>query len=158
MVDIESTLFSFTRVDDFIDLMIDREEITTSLFDGTSKNFRLVLAESCPANINECMNADYTLNTTAVKIINGTESTDGQCALSWNKGVNGDRTITIADSAVSYSFDDKSYLLKGAFLVCEQSGIVLAYSINNAPVNLSSYFTAPVGGMIWGIYNKLYEG
>ena len=49
-------------------------------------------------------------------------------------------------------------MLKGAFLVCANSGVVLAYSINNVPIPVSTSFTAPVDGMIWSIRNQAYGG
>jgi len=151
----QSVNYSFTKVDNFFEILIDREEITTSLFDGSSKNFRIVLVESCPTNIQECLNVDGTLNDDVVSLIYGESSEDGLCALSWNKGVNSNRTITISDSNVNYTLGDSSVLLKGAFLVVEGSGVVLAYSINNSVMPLSGYFNAPVDGVVWSILSSL---
>lgn len=155
MVD-TSVLFSFTRVDNFHELIIDREDITTSLFDGVTKNFKIVLCEDCNNNVRDNLNADGTLNTNEVSVINGEGDGDGECALLWTVGVNTNRTISIADSSVSYDLGDSSYLLKGAFLVTAGSGVVLAYSINNAPIPISTSFSAPVNGMVWSIINKVY--
>ena len=156
MVDEQSVNYSFTKVDNFFEILIDREEITTSLFDGVTKNFRIVLVESCPANIEECLNLDGTLNDDKVRYINP-DSNDGLCALLWNVGVNSNRTITISDANVSYTLGD-AYMLKGAFLVVEGSGIVLAYSINNGVMPITGYFNAPVNGLLWSIINKLDDG
>ena len=68
----ESVLFSFTKVDKLLKLMIDDDNITTDLFDGITKNFRIVLVESCEDNIRDNLNTDGTLNTDKVSIINGT--------------------------------------------------------------------------------------
>ena len=152
----QSVNYSFTKVDNFFELLIDREEITTALFDGVTKNFRIVLVESCPANIEECLNLDGTLNDDKVRYINP-DSNDGLCALLWNVGVNSNRTITISDANVSYTLGD-AYMLKGAFLVVEGSGIVLAYSINNGVMPITGYFNAPVNGLLWSIINKLDDG
>ena len=154
----QSVVMSFTRVDNLYEILIDREEITTSLFDGTSKNFRIVLVEACEDNIEENLNVDGTLNDDMVKYIHGEESSDGLCALSWDKGVNLNRVIRVADTMVSYTLGDASYLLKGAFLVVEGSGVVLAYSINNGVIPITKYFNVPVDGMIWTIQSKLNEG
>lgn len=151
----ESILFSFTKIDDFMELMIDDDNITTSIFDGVTNNFRIVLAQACPANIEECLNADYTLND-SVSLIYGTNSYDGSCALLWSKGVNANRSISIANSSVTYDLADNSYLLKGAFLVTRQ-GKVLAYSINNAPITVSKQVIMPIDGMIWSIYSQAHE-
>ena len=157
MVDEQSVNYSFTKVDNFFEILIDREEITTSLFDGVTKNFRIVLVESCPSNIDECLNLDGTLNDDKVRYINP-DSDDGLCALLWNVGVNSNRTITISDANVSYTLGDGTYMLKGAFLVVEGSGIVLAYSINNGVMPVTGYFNAPVNGLLWSIINKLDDG
>lgn len=158
MADEVSVNYSFTKVDNFHEILIDREEITTSLFDGVTKNFRIVLVEACPGNISECLNEDGTLNDDKVSYIYGEESTDGQCALLWNIGANSNRTITVSDANVNYTLGDKSYMLKGAFLVVEQSGIVLAYSINNGVMPITKSFNAPVNGLVWSIINKLDNG
>ena len=155
MANEQSVNYSFTKVDNFFEILIDREEITTSLFDGTTKNFRIVLVESCPSNISECVNPDGTLNDDAVSYIYGEDEGDGKCALSWNVGVNANRTITVSDANVNYNLGDTTSMLKAAFLVVEQSGIVLAYSINNAAMPISGYFNAPVNGLVWSILSKL---
>lgn len=157
MVDEQSVNYSFTKVDNFFEILIDREEITTSLFDGVTKNFRIVLVESCPANIDECLNPDGTLNDEVVRFIRP-DSNDGLCALLWNVGVNSNRAITISDANVNYTLGDGTVMLKGAFLVVEGSGIVLAYSINNGVMPITGYFNAPVGGLVWSIINKLDDG
>ena len=159
MANEQSVNFSFTKVDNFFEIMIDREEITTSLFDGATKNFRIVLAEACPANIDECLNGDGTLNDDKVSYLYGEESSDGLCALSWNVGVGTpNRTISVADPSVNYTFGDGSHVLKGAFLVVEQSGVVLAYSINSGVMSISGYYNAPVDGLVWSIVSKLSDG
>ena len=154
----QSVLFSFTRVDNFYEIMINREEITTNMFDGVTKNFRIVLVEECNDNIRDNLNADGTLNESVISTIYGANETDGECALLWSVGVNTNRSISIADSSVTYDFEDNMYYLKGAFLVVANSGVVLAYSINNAPIPVTGSFTAPLDGMIWSIYNKVFEG
>lgn len=153
-----SVLFSFTKVDDFHEILIDNENITTSMFDGVTKNFKIVLAEQCNDNIKDNLNADGTLNTNEVVTIAGVDENNGNCAMLWSVGVNANRAITIADSSVTYDLGDESHMLKAAFLVTADSGIVLCYSINNSPIPLGSSFTAPVDGMVWSIRNQIYEG
>lgn len=156
MVD-TSVLFSFSKVDNFFELLIDSNYINTSMMDGHTQNFRIVLAEQCNDNIEDNLLANGTLNENEVTVIGG--ATDGKCALLWNRGVNSNRAITMGESAVNYTFDDdESHMLKGAFLITENEGIVLAYSINSAPIPLGGSFSAPVDGMIWSIKNQIYEG
>lgn len=152
----ESILFSFTKVDDFFETMIDDDNITTSLFDGTTKNFKIVLAQACPANISECLNNDGTLNLSAISLI-GTYADDGDCALLWNKGVNNNRVISIADSSVVYDLADNTYLLKGAFLVEQIGGKVLAYSINSSAMTVEKQVVIPLDGIVWNIFSQVNE-
>lgn len=158
MVDATSVLFSFTKVDNFFELLIDSEDITTSMFDGITANFLIVLAEQCNDNIKNNLNVDGTLNTDEVTVLSGFGADDGKCAMLWNVGVNANRSITIASSSVNYDLGDGTHMLKGAFLMTAETGVVLAYSINNAPIPLGNSFSAPVDGMVWSIRNQVYEG
>lgn len=153
----ESVLFSFTKVDDFMEIMIDDDNITTAMFDGVTPNFRIVLVQACPDNIAECLDSSNCLDDSSVSIIQGLNSSDGSCALLWSKGVNANRTISIASSSVSYDLGDNSYLLKGAFLVTANTGKVLAYSINNAPMTVKNEVILPIDGMVWSIYSQAFE-
>ena len=152
-----SVLFSFTKIDDFFETMIDTSSITTSLFDGTTSNFKILLAEACQPNIADCLNSDGTIDTSQVSLITGANTTDGDCALSWDKGVNSNRRISIASNSVYYDFGDNTYLLKGAFLIVKPSGKVLAYSINNAPMTVDTEATFPVDGGVWQIYSEIFD-
>lgn len=154
----DSILFSFTRVDRFLKLLINDSTITTDLFDGTSKNFRVVLAESCPDNIDECLNSDGTLDSSKVSVFNGTGSEDGLCSLVWADGVNNNCSISVANSNISWNFGDNTYLFKAAFLVVASTGRVLCYSINNAPIPVKTGMNSPIDGMIWSVVSSLYEG
>lgn len=154
----ESVLFSFTKVDKLLKLMINDDNITTDLFDGINPNFRIILVESCMDNIDDNLLSDGTLNQDVISIINGTGENDGECALLWNDGVNNNTTISIASNNVHWTLDDSTYLLKGAFLVVNNTGKVLCYSINNAPMTVKKEITLPVDGMIWSIYSAIYQG
>lgn len=151
----ESVLFSFTKTDKLFKNMIDNDNITTMLFDGVTPNFKIVLAESCPNNISDCLNADGTLSDDLV-LING-NSTDGECALLWSDGVNNNTDISIASNSVTYNFGDNQYILKGAFLVEKNTGFVMAYSINNAPMTVTKSLTLPINGSVWSIYSVIAE-
>lgn len=152
-----SILFSFNRVDRFLKMLVDDSTITSDLFDGVTKNFRIVLAESCPNNISECLTANRTLDSSKVSTFSGIGSDDGLCALLWSDGVNNNTNISVSDSAIQWDFGDSSYLLKAAFLVVEQTGRVLCYSINNAPVPVKTGMTSPVDGVVWSVVSQIYE-
>ena len=144
-------IFDFTRVDDFLD-NINREGcFDTQDMDGLTPNYRMVLASDCPNDINECLDEDGTLNTDKVNIIQGLDSTDGQCALLWSKGINGERTMSIAQSTVVYDLGDRNEELKAVFLVntVEGSGYVLAYAINSYSFPIDGEIILPCDGMIW---------
>lgn len=146
-------IFDFTRVDDFLD-NINREGcFDTQDMDGLTPNYRMVLASDCPNDINECLDEDGTLNTDKVNIIQGLDSTDGQCALLWSKGINGERTMSIAQSTVVYDLGDRNEELKAVFLVntVEGSGYVLAYAINSYSFPIDGEIILPCDGMIWSM-------
>ena len=146
-------VFSFTRVDKFLKMLIDDSNITTSLFDGVNNNFKIILVQACPNNINECLDTDGTLLEDVVSIVN---VDDGDCALLWSDGVNNDVAISISTNAITIDLDDNTYLLKGAFLVVKATGKVLAYSINNAPISVSDEVVFPVDGMVWSVVTQIY--
>ena len=146
-------IFDFTRVDDFLD-NINREGcFDTQDMDGLTPNYRMVLASDCPNDINECLDEDGTLNTDKVNVIQGLDSTDGQCALFWSKGINRERTMSIAQSTAVYDLGDRNEELKAVFLVntVEGSGYVLAYAINSYSFPIDGEIILPCDGMIWSM-------
>lgn len=149
-------IFDFTRVDSFLD-DINREGcFDTQDMDGITPNYRMVLVSDCPNDINECLDVDGTLDLDNVVVVD-TDSEDGQCALLWSKGINGERTISIAQSTVTYDLGDRNDELKAVFLVntVEGSGYVLAYAINSYSFPVDGELILPVDGMIWSM---TYDG
>ena len=145
-------VFDFTRVDSFLD-NINREGcFDTQDMDGLTPNYRVVLASDCPNDIEKCLDDDGTLNTAEVDIIQ-TDTEDGQCALLWSKGINGERSISIAQSTVVYDLGDRNEELKAGFLVntVEGSGYVLAYAINSYTFPIDGEIILPIDGMLWSI-------
>ena len=145
-------VFDFTRVDSFLD-DINREGcFDTQDMDGLTPNYRVVLASDCPNDINECIDEDGTINTEKVTIIR-TDTEDGECALLWSKGINGERSISIAQSTIVYDLGDKNEELKAVFLVntVEGSGYVLAYAINSYTFPVDGEIILPIDGMIWSM-------
>ena len=146
-------IFDFTRVDNFLDDMNREGCFDTQDMDGLTPNYRMVLVSDCPNDINECLDDDGTLNTEKVTVIQGLDSDEGQCALLWSKGINGERTISIAQSTVVYDLEDKNEELKAVFLVntVEGSGYVLAYAINSYSFPVDGEIILPCDGMLWSI-------
>jgi hypothetical protein len=144
--------FNFIRVDSFMD-DINREDcFDTRDMDGVSPNYKFVLASSCPSDINDCLDEDGTLNEN-VNILQSIGVDDGVCSLLWSKGINGERTLSVADSTVTYSFSE-DIQLQGVFLVniANGSGYVLAYSISDKQITIvDNELICPCDGMIWTI-------
>ena len=115
------SVFEFTRVDSFMD-DINREDCFDTIdMDGITPNYRFILVSDCADNIDDCLDEDGTLitpyeNGKGVNIIE-TGSEDGLVSMLWSKGVNGERTMSVADSTVQYNFADKQVDLKAIFLV-----------------------------------------
>lgn len=145
-------IFDFTRVDSFLD-DINREGCFDTMdMDGLTPNYRMVLVSDCPNDINQCIDDDGTLDTDKVTIIQ-TDTEDGECALLWSKGINGERTMSVAQSTVVYDLGDRNEELKAVFLVntVEGTGYVLAYAINSYSFPIDGEVILPVDGMIWSI-------
>ena len=152
--------FKFTRVDSFLD-DINREDcFDTHDMDGVSPNFKFILASECSQDIENCLDEDGTLRTPydsstdmGVTILETYGADDGLCSLLWSKGINGERTMSIADSTVSYDLGEDVVQFKGIFLcaIAEGTGYVLAYSILDKPLEKDGVLILPVDGMIWSI-------
>ena len=149
---VDSYIFEFTRVDSFLD-DINREGCFDTLdMDGINKNYRMVLASDCPNDINECIDEDGTLADT-VTIIDTLGTEDGLVALNWNTGINGERTMSLATSTVTYDLGDTQENLKAVFLVniAEGTGYVIAYAINSYSFPIDGEIILPCDGMVWTI-------
>ena len=146
-------IFDFARVDSFLDDMNREGCFDTNDMDGLTPNYRMVLVSDCPNDINECLDDDGTLNTETVNVIEGLDSEDGQCALLWSKGINGERAMSIAQSTVVYDLADRNEELKAVFLIntVEGSGYVLAYAINSYSFPIDGEVILPCDGMVWNI-------
>ncbi|MBP5421662.1 MAG: hypothetical protein J6Y78_04370 [Paludibacteraceae bacterium] len=144
------SFFDLIRVDSFMD-DINREDcFDTRDMDGITPNYKFVLASDCPANINDCIDEDGTL-TDAVTLIDTAGVDDGFCSMMWTKGINGERTMSVADSTVSYDFGENTVDLKAVFLIniADGTGYVIAYSIQDKPVQLDGSLIMPCDGVVW---------
>ena len=145
--------FKFTRVDRFFD-DINREDcFDTEDMDGVSPNYKFVLVESCPQNIKDCLDTDGTLDTSVVHIINTDGEDDGLCSLLYSKGINGERTISVNDSTVTYDLGEDKQLIRAIFLVnvVNGTGYVLAYSIFDKVIEEDGILILPCNGVVWSI-------
>ena len=150
-----NTLFEFTRVDSFMD-DINREDcFDTRDMDGISPNYRFVLVSDCSDDIKDCLDEDGTLKTPykdglGVNIIE-TDGDDGLVSMLWSEGINGERTMSVADSTISYNFGNDEVEIKAIFLVnvSNGSGYVIAYAINNKAIQVSGDLLMPCDGIVW---------
>ena len=146
--------FKFTRVDSFID-DINREDcFDTQDMDGVTANYKFVLASDCPTDIEECLDEDGTLDSDEVTIIDTDGVGDGECALLYNKGINGERTISINNSTVSYDLGEDAKDIRAIFLcnIGNGSGYVIAYSILDKIIREKGTLILPCNGVIWSVH------
>lgn len=150
---VDRYIFEFTRVDSFLDDINREGKFDTNDMDGLTKNYKMVLVSSCPNDINECVDEDNTINTENCQILETNGADDGKCALLWSKGINGERTMSLANSTVNYDLGDSTGELQAVFLVnlVEGSGYVLAYAINSYSFPVDGQIILPCDGMIWTI-------
>lgn len=155
--------FKFRRVDTF-----DRDKNRKDCFDvldmdGTTENFKFVLASECSANIDDCLDEDGTLREwdddakKGVQILYTLGERDGLVPLLYSTGINGEGTISVNSTSVLYELTDETDYIKGVFLVSygNGSGYVMAYSINNAPLEVpNDELILMFNGMIWGSHYK----
>lgn len=152
-------LFEFTRVDNFMDDINRGDCFDTRDMDGITPNYRFVLASECADYIEDCIDEDGTLITpydsttkTGVTLVDLQNDEDGLVSMLWSKGVNGERTMSVADSTVSFSSAEDEYDVKAIFLIniSNGSGYVIAYAINNKAINVQSDLILPCDGVVWG--------
>lgn len=151
--------FQFRRVDTF-----GRDKNRKDCFDvmdmnGTDLNYKLVLASNCSSNIADCIDEDGTLKewdsdaNSGVEILNTLGEQDGLVPLLYSMGLNGEETISVNATSVTYELTDSIDYVKGIFLTsyANGSGYVMAYSINNAPLEIQDdTLMLNIVGMIWG--------
>lgn len=154
---VDSYIFDFTRVDDFLDNINREGYFDTNDMDGLTKNYRMILVSDCPDDIEECLDEDGTLDTEKCQEVQTLGEDDGLCSLLWSRGINGERSISMADSTVNYDLGDLDSELKAVFLVntVEGSGYVLAYAINSYAFPIDGEIILPCDGVLWSMG---YEG
>lgn len=145
--------FKFSRVDNFLDDMNREDCFDTRDMDGLTPNYRFVLASECPQNIEECIDEDGTLRDDKVTLVDTVGAEDGFCSLLWGKGVNGERSISIADSTVSYDLGEDDVNVRGIFLIniADGTGYVLAYCILDKTLQFDGTLILPVDGLVWSM-------
>lgn len=153
--------FKFRRVDAFFRDMNRKDCFDLLDMNGTDENFKFVLASECANSMDNCLDEDGTLKEwddetrTGVKILNTLGERDGLSPLLFSMGINGESTISVVNTSLVYELTDNVDYVKGVFLVSYSngSGYVLAYSINNVPLEVQDdTLILMVNGMIWGTH------
>lgn len=156
-----NSYFQFRRVDNFQYDMNRKDCYTVDDMNGIDLNYKFILASECSTDINDCLDEDGTLKEwdsitrKGVQVLNTLGESDGLVSLLFSKGINGEGAISVNASSVTYELTDSIDYVKGIFLVsyANGSGYVLAYSINNAPLEiLDSQLILNVSGLIWGTH------
>lgn len=146
--------FKFIRVDTFFD-DINREDcFDTQDMDGITPNYKFVLVSECPSDIEDCLDEDGTLDSDTVTVIDTDGIGDGECALMYNRGVNGERSISINNSTVTYDLGEDPVDIRGIFLcnIGNGSGYVIAYCIFDKTIREKSSLILPCNGLVWSIH------
>lgn len=151
--------FNFRRVDNFMYDMNRKDCFDVMDMDGVTPNYKFVLCNECNDDIGKCIDEDGTLkewdSTTGegVQILNTFGESDGLTPLTYNVGINGEASISVSATSVVYELTDDVDYVKGVFLVSygNGSGYVLAYSINNVPLEIQDdTLILNVAGKLWG--------
>ena len=148
----KSIILDFIRTPDFIDNINRVGCFDINDMDGTTKNYEFVLATTCEQSIEDNLDEFGCLNSKVTPINIGT---NGQVALTYSKGLNNNRIISMGSSNVTVDVGDNDYYLKGLFLQDINSGYVLAYCILTRTVPISNEVVFPVSGVIWTIRNEV---
>lgn len=156
--------FKFKRVNTFQRDMNRKDCFDVLDMNGTDRNFKLVLASDSATSIEDCLDDEGTLKDwndttkTGVQILQTLGEEDGLCPLLCTFGINGEAQISINTSSVVYELTDGLKYIKAIFLVSygNGSGYVLAYSINNVPLEIQEdTLILMTNDMVW---SKEYKG
>lgn len=137
MAEVQSYLFDFNRVDSFFDEWNKKFDVEDM---NGSNNFEIVVSSYSSNNIDECLNANGTLNTT---VVTGTYSQN--LALTW-----ANNTIKVAFD-VTFNFGDNIVPLKSAFIRDKSTGYVMGYSIFMNTFNVTNQLVVDAETVLWSI-------
>ena len=137
MTEVQSYLFDFNRVSTFFDEW--NNKFSVSDMDGSNK-FEVVVSSYSPNNINECLNANGTLNTS---VVTGTYSQN--LPLTWAND-----TIKVAFD-VTFNFGTSIVPLKSLFIKHKSIGYVMGYSIFMATFNVTNQLVLDADTVLWSI-------
>ena len=151
-------MIKLIKVDTFFD-DINREGcFDTADMDGVTPNYRIVFASRLPSygTVNDLIDSEGTLKD-EVELINTGDDT--LIALSWNKGINADRSITIGNiSSIVVDLGDVNIQAVGVFLVDNASGYVIAYNIQDKEIQFNKdQAIFPINGLLVNIHNGVEQ-
>lgn len=149
------SIFSFIRTPDFIDNMNRPTCFDVNDMDGTSLNYQIVLATNCSEKIEDNLTQYGTLNSNVTEISSDIIKDQGMVALTYSRGINNNRIISMGSTSVVVDVGDKDYYLKGLFLRDRYTGYVLAYCILQRTVPIANEVVFPSSGVVWNIRNEV---
>lgn len=136
MAEIQSFTFDFKRSPSFFERW--NLDFLISNMNGTTKNFKIVIAGDCHDNIEDNLTNNRTLNSSV------TSKREVTCALKWE-----DEAISLGTD-VEFTIGDSVIPLKGVFLTTS-SGYVMGYSINMSSFNITNKLKFDKGTIFYSI-------
>ena len=147
----QSIIFDFHHVKDFFEKRLnigfslindmthkEGDEIISPV--DANEKFEIIISSFSSNEVDDCINADGTLNTTNVDI---SKSTD--CGLSWLDG-----NISLTEDATINLTIDEILPIKSIFLR-KKNGVVLGYSINITAFEVTNQVQFDEGTIFWSL-------
>lgn len=151
----KSIVVDFIRNPKFFDDWNQSGKFNVSGMNGSTQNYEFVLLEGDSNSISDYMNANGTMNTSAVSSVRINVSTSGRVALAYNDLGNGNRSITTQNSALEINLGDNDYYLKAILLIDRTTNYILAYSILQNKIPVTNKIVFPESCMIWTIRSEV---
>ena len=136
MTEIQSFPFDFHRSPSFFERW--NLDFLISNMNGTSKNFKIVIAEDCYDDIADNLTTNRTLNSSV------TGKREVTCALKWE-----DEIISLGTD-VEFTIGNSTIPLKGIFLTTS-SGYVMGYCLNINAFNITNKLRFDKGTIFYSI-------
>lgn len=151
----QSLVIDLIRTPDFMDNYNLDGCFKVAQMDGTTKNYEFVFASACKENIEDNLTQYGALNNQVTTITPQGDPDSGLVALTYSKGVNNNRTISLGSSNVTIDFGDVDVYLKAVFLTDANTGYVLAYCILTRTIPITNEVVFPASGLVWNIRNEV---
>lgn len=135
----QSFLFDFQRSPTFLDNMNVKFHLLEM---NSSNNFQVVFSTYAPTNIEDCLNADGSLNSDV------TIQSSLDCSLKWENDI-----ISIRND-VTWNIGDAYYPLKAVFIRNKSNGYVMGYSINITSFEVTNEVIFEEDTILWSFRDE----